>query len=79
MDTAQQSGAVEGGEVAADGLGGDLEPLGEGEHVDPSGFACEAQDLLLALGCVHVGLHPFDARLCDLASDGTHTWGIKPI
>lgn len=64
VHAADQAGPVEGLEVAAYGLGGDLEPLGEGDHVDPAGLAGEAEDLLLALRCVHVGLHPFDARFC---------------
>ena len=62
-----QAGPVEGLEVAADGLGGDLELLGERQHVDPAAVAGEAEDLLLALRCVHVGSRPFHARTCGFA------------
>lgn len=59
-----EPGPVQGLEVAAHGLGRDLELVGQGQDVDPARLAGEAEDLLLALLCVHVVSDPFDARLC---------------
>ncbi|BFO22325.1 hypothetical protein SHKM778_87130 [Streptomyces sp. KM77-8] len=55
---ADHSGAVEGLQVPANGLGGHLELLGQRDHVHPAAVTGEPQDLLLALRCVHVRLPP---------------------
>ncbi len=67
-----QAGPVEGREVAAYGLGGHVEPVGKGEHVDTARLTGEEQDLLAALRCVHVGLRPFHARICDFGLRYAH-------
>ena len=46
--------ALEHREVAADGLGGDVEVLGQPVHVDPAVGASRGEDLLVPLGCVHI-------------------------
>ncbi|CAK7279408.1 hypothetical protein SGPA1_10186 [Streptomyces misionensis JCM 4497] len=63
---AQQSGPVEGLEVAADRLRRHLELLGERHDVHPAAVTGEPEDLLLPLRCVHVRLPPTDARICGL-------------
>ena len=45
--------ALEGGEVAAHGLGGDTEGVGEEGDLDPAGAAGLRHDPLLPLRCVH--------------------------
>ena len=50
---AQRAAALEGGEVAADGLGGDPEGVGEGGDLHPAGLAGLRHDPLLPLRCVH--------------------------
>ena len=50
---AQRAAALEGGEVAADGLGGDPEGVGEEGDLDPAGLARLRHDPLLPLRCVH--------------------------
>lgn len=64
---ADEAGPVQGLQVAAHGLRRDLELLGQGQDVDPAGLVGEAEDLLLALRCVHVVSDPFDARLCGFS------------
>ena len=68
---ADEAGPVEGLQIAPDGLGGDLELLGEGQHVHPAAVTGEPEDLLLPLRCVHVGLRPFHARTCGFARQAT--------
>lgn len=70
---AYEPGPVQGLEVAAHGLGRDLELVGQGQDVDPARLAGEAEDLLLALRCVHVVSDPFDARLCGFS------WIVRPF
>ena len=50
---AQRAAALEGGEVAADGLGGDPEGVGEEGDLHPAGLAGLRHDPLLPLRCVH--------------------------
>ena len=56
---AHQAGPVECLQIAPYGLGGDLEGLGEREHVHAPALPRDPQDLLLPLRCVHVCLRPF--------------------
>lgn len=53
VDPAQGATALEGGEVAAHGLGGDTEGVGECGDLDPAGTTCLGDDPLLPLRCVH--------------------------
>ena len=54
MDAAHGAGGFEGGEVAADGFGGDAEALGEVGHAGAAAGGNEPGDLLLALLGEHV-------------------------
>lgn len=58
----QESRAVEGLQIAADGLRGDLELLGQREHVHPTAVTGEPENLLLPLRCVHVRSPPISVR-----------------
>ena len=49
MDPAQGAAALEGRQVAADGLGGHAERVGQGRDLDPAGLARLAHDALLTL------------------------------
>ena len=53
MHPAQGAAAFQGGEVAAHGLGGDPERVGEGGDLDPAGTTRLGDDPLLPLRCVH--------------------------
>jgi hypothetical protein len=54
MDTADSACCFEGGEVAADGFGGDAEALSQHGHADPAGAGNKLGNLLLALLGEHI-------------------------
>lgn len=61
MHAPQHPGALQHGEVPADGLGGDAEALGDGSDGDPAPVGDQARDGALAFLCVH-GTSPTVAR-----------------
>ena len=54
VDPAHGAGDLQGGEVAADGFGGDAEALGEQGHADPAAAGDKLGDHLLALFGEHL-------------------------
>ncbi len=54
VDTADSAGGFQGGEIAADGFGGDAEALSQQGHADPAAAGDKLGNLLLALFGEHV-------------------------
>ena len=61
MDPPQQALALEGRQVPADRLGGDVELVGEGCHVNPAVHASPLNDELQPFLCIHVRFSPFSS------------------
>ncbi len=64
MDAADETAAFQRGEVAADGLGGDVEFVGQTGDIDPAEGPGPLEDGLLPLLCVHDVIVLSSVRVC---------------
>ena len=65
VDAGEQAHLAELVQVAADGLGGDLEGVRQPLHLHPSDLPCTLEDLGLSLAELHGGLVPHGEAHCD--------------